>query len=164
MTYKVEWIEVNKYREQKVSLTRSDGSKLLEAKLGREFKGQNITAGQTIEGNEWKSSKNGSIYIFPVKEDEHTAYKDKPVYSPRSPSQSQQIERAIETKNENIGKVMDRKEDAIKLMASQRDAVLIITSRGIQTLDDMEVQKGIIKWRNWFLLDKEFNNPPPFND
>lgn len=75
-----------------------------------------------------------------------------------------QIEKAQDRKNEFIGKTLDRKEESIKLMAAQRDAVLIVVEGLKQTPfpTDEEIKREIIKWRNYFLLDNDFNNPPPF--
>ena len=79
---------------------------------------------------------------------------------------AQQIEKVMEKKSENIGKILDRKEESIRLASAQRDAVLLTTTLIANTpagdIEEKEVRQMVIKWRNWFLLDQEFNNPPPF--
>ena len=148
MTYKIEWIEVNKYGEQKVSLTRPDGSKLLEAKLGKEFKSQNITAGQTIEGNEWKSPKNGSIYIFPVKEEEPTAYQYKPVYPPRSPSQSHPAMEYQKEVTKNVEKAQDNTSHSVRVSSTMRDAVLLAIAQEDPSHENVLEQRKWL-WKHW---------------
>lgn len=166
MKYKVEWIETNKYGDKTASLTDEAGGKLLSVKLGKEFKGQDIMSGHTIEGTEWKSPKNGSIYIFPLKEENPTAYQYKPVSGPRSTPQSDistQVKQAQERTAKGIEKTMDRKEESIRLSSAQRDAVLIVTKIINESWgDDATIKEKIIKWRNWFLLSKDFNDIPPF--
>lgn len=102
----------------------------------------------TQEGQYWNISVDG----------------EKPRSGAGSSFKQAQIEKVMEVKNENIGKVMDRKEESIKLAGAQRDAVLIVTTlmdNAHQYLEE-DIEKLIIKWRNWFLNDKEFNSPPPF--
>lgn len=76
-----------------------------------------------------------------------------------------QIKEVMAQKEESIGKFQDKKEESIRLMAAQRDAVLIVTTMMSQYPEgttESDVKTDIIKWRNWFLNDEDFNNPPPF--
>lgn len=64
---------------------------------------------------------------------------------------------------QNKLKPIDRKEE---LASAQRDAVLITTTIMANYKEEaagMDIKEEIIKWRNWFLNDSEFNNPPPSN-
>lgn len=165
MNYRIEWLENDKYGI-KVFLSREDGSKL-QAVLGKEFNGQDLMAGHTIEGTEWTSPKNGKIYIFPPKEDKHTAYQYKPVYGAKQSPQTA-IKEAMQKKEASIEKFQDSKEQSIKLASCQRDSVLLVVaeinaSRGVaEDWNEKDIKEKIIKWRNWFLLSDEFNNVPPF--
>ena len=76
-----------------------------------------------------------------------------------------QIEKTMDKKNESISKFQTNKEESIKLMSAQRDAVLMVVNtigkNGVEW-ENQDLKQMIIEWRNWFLNDKEFNNPPPF--
>ena len=72
---------------------------------------------------------------------------------------------AAENYIEQLAEVGLSKEEAIALMAAQRDAVLLVTTlinsdtRKPDTEDDLKME--IVKWRNWFLSD-DFKEHPPF--
>lgn len=75
------------------------------------------------------------------------------------------IDKAMDKKNESITKFQGAKEESIKLAGAQRDAVLIVTTmldNHYEGYTETGVKEQIIKWRNWFLLSKEFNDIPPF--
>lgn len=157
MKYKVEWVEVvqegvgkkGPWKKSKMSLTDEAGAKeenvvtFLEVQAGQEITG-------TIETN----------LQYHTREFKKTL--EKPKFMQKS------IEVAMDKKNESIAKFQGNKEESIKLMAAQRDAVLLVVaelnnSKGVtEDFTGERVKQEIIKWRNWFLLDKEFNNPPPF--
>lgn len=119
-----------------------------------------IITGQDVEGELWTSDA-GKHYLFPPKKK-----LDKPNFMKKN------IEDAINLKNDNIGKVMDRKEESIALAGAQRDAVLIATtiwnsitsanSNGNNVSGGMNMKEEIIKWRNWFLSDDFKKDVPPF--
>lgn len=155
MKYKIEWIESDKYGNKKVSVSREDGSKILSAELGKEYKDMEVMAGHEINANEWKSPKNGKIYLFIAKDGETSNG------GARGAFKGKVIEEAQVRKNEFIGKTLDRKEDSIALAGAQRDAVLIVKELLQPEWSDEDIERMIIKWRNWFLSD-EFKNHPPF--
>ena len=78
---------------------------------------------------------------------------------------SKDVEIAQKRTTESVKHAQDRTERSVKLSGAQRDAVLIVRelmgSMGISA--EPEIKDEIIKWRNWFLNDETFNNPPPFN-
>jgi len=74
------------------------------------------------------------------------------------------IEDTMTRKESSIEKSQDRKEDSIRLMAAQRDAVLIVKELLAQrnpSWDTETIKEEIISWRNWFLSD-DFKEHPPF--
>lgn len=159
MKYKIDWMQNDKYGNITASVTREDNTKLLEVILGKEFKDKGIMPGHEIQGKEWVSPKNGKMYLFEEKEGSTGQNK------PSGGYKTQQIEKAMDRKEGSIEKFQDSKEQSIKLAGAQRDAVLIVTTmREMGELSENDIKEEIIKWRNWFLNDKEFNNPPPFND
>ena len=74
---------------------------------------------------------------------------------------SQQIDKVMGRKEESIGRFQDKKEEAIALASAQRDAVLIVTARGLATMSTDDIKSEILTWRNWF-LSAGFTEHPPF--
>lgn len=159
--YKVEWVEVVKegvgergaWKKSKMSLTELEsGQKEENVSTFLE-----VMAGQEIEGN------------VVMNEQYHTKEFKKSLEKPnfmKKPDISKQVETAQKRTEASITKTMDRKEESIKLASAQRDAVLIVSTllggkSGYE--DDNAIKRHIIHWRNWFLNDETFNNPPPFN-
>lgn len=157
--YKIDWLENDKYGNKKVSVSREDGTKLLAAELGKEYKDIEVMAGHEINANEWTSPKNGKVYLF---KEQDTVPGEKPRGGAPGAFKGAQIEKAQDRKNEMIGKTLDRKEESIRLSSAQRDAVLIVKELIEANWSPLDIKQAIIEWRNWFLLDREFNNPPPF--
>lgn len=155
MKYKIEWIEVDKYGNKRVSVTREDGSKLLSAELGKEYKDVDVAAGQDINAKEWQSPKNSKIYLFMDKEPQAG---EKPRGGAYSAFKGQVIAQAQDRKNEMIGKTMDRKDISIKVSSTMRDAVQLAIAEGLPN------EEAIEKWRAWLWLnwDKEDKDFPPF--
>ena len=114
-------------------------------KLGSVF-----LANMTKEGNYWNLSYDGQ---------------EKSSMGQNYPNKTASIAKAMEKKEASIEKFQSSKEESIKLSSAQRDAVLIVKEMmSIGQWDKEEVvKKEIIKWRNWFLLSKDFNEIPPFN-
>lgn len=96
------------------------------------------------------------------------------VYPPRSAKTTQGasfkqklISDVMEKKEASIERFQGNKEESIRLMAAQRDAVLIVTnllpgySNPNTELEDYEdvIRCSIIRWRNWF-LSEDFQSPP----
>lgn len=158
MKYKIDWVETNKYGKQEVAVTGEDGSKILKAELGKEYTTP-VMAGQELFAKDWKSPKNGKVYLFMDKAPIEGETPRKSTYNPKNEA----IKEAQNTKRQDINNSMDRKEEGISLSAAQRDAVLIVTEIYGKTiaLDENNVKEEIIKWRNWFLSD-DFKNHPPF--
>lgn len=150
-----EWYEVN--------LQKTDGT-LIGASLNRTTKKgvpfpnfDTLAVGQEVEGRLWQSQA-GKWYLFPPEQEKSRG-------GANSADKSQVIEKAQDRKNEFIGKTLDRKEESIKLAGAQRDAVLIVVAqinKGETQWTDSSIESEIVKWRNWFLLSDEMNNPPPF--
>lgn len=172
MIYNIRWVEVKNDDWKVVSLvdaaTSGDQSPVdykdisvnRKSKSGELFPNfDDIQAGRDIEGDIWKSPT-GKWYLF--------APKPKKVGGGGGGAFKQaQIKEVMDKKNEFIGKTLDRKEDAIKLASSQRDAVLmvstLINSKHWTTLGENDYKRIIIEWRNWFLLSRDFNDIPPFD-
>lgn len=157
MIYTVKWSELK---------TGRSGNKYTEMQL--EDSEGNITdkvttfdpvmTGGTIEGAIVKNDK--GYLNFKKLEAPDFIKKGNPNYK------TQQIEKAMDKKNESISHFQDKKEESIALAGAQRDAVLIVTTMMTQypkgTIPDIEdIQNDIIEWRNWF-LSEEFRLPPPF--
>lgn len=124
----------------------------------------NIEAGYEIQGT---MTKNDRGYWEIVSE----AYQAPSKYTPRGGAYtkpqsdiSASVKQAQDRTEKSITKVLDRKEESIRLSSAQRDSVLIVTEILKQTPfpTDAEIKKMIVEWRNWFLLSEEMNNPPPF--
>src|SRR6267142_1504507 len=61
--------------------------------------------------------------------------------------------KAMDRKETSINSFQENKEVSIKLSGSMRDAVIIVTARGISDLIPSEIQSEILKWRNWLLAN-----------
>jgi hypothetical protein len=156
MIYKIDWCEVKKEGETNgrkwkitnMTLTDSVGNTYDEVSTF-----DPVIAGQEIDG----FIETKGMYKNFKKSLEKPKFMQKPDIS-------KQVEKAQARTEASIGKTMDRKEESIKLAGAQRDAVLIVTNlfpNGQET--EQEIKEKIIKWRNFFLNDETFNNPPPFN-
>ncbi len=130
------------------------------SKKGVAFPGfDDIKIDSDVQGRLWKSPAN-KWYLFPPDA-------EKPHYGANNANKTAVMEKMMEKKEDSIKKFQNSKEDSIKLMAAQRDAVLIVNTlmakdMGVTWIDS-EIKKEIIDWRNWFLLG-DFNDIPPFED
>lgn len=166
MRYKIEFCEVAKTGESKNgpwTLTKMSLSEVDSGTIVNDVQTfLDVTAGHFLDGtikiNEQYKTKE---FVVDQKPKGNAGYK------------TAQIEKVMEKKEASIEKFQSSKEEGIRLMAAQRDAVLIVTTmmkffvesegdEGREILKPSKIQEEVIRWRNWFLLDKEFNNPPPF--
>lgn len=82
------------------------------------------------------------------------------LYPPRSNAsgtvrRSGGIQAAMEKKTASIEKSMDRKDESIKISSTMRDAVLVVTAKGIQGFSNEEIEAEVSYWREklWFMWD-----------
>jgi hypothetical protein len=166
MIYKVLWVE-NKTTKlgkpmKKLSIEDPFGKKT-DVNIFSFFPHfADIAPGHTVDG---ELEQNGLFWNLKSNE---VADKPKPSFNNSRATIEKSVEKAQERTEKGIEKTMDRKEESIKLASAQRDAVLVATTlmkdriaRGLDLTESM-TQEEIVKWRNWFLNDKDFNSPPPF--
>lgn len=157
---KVEWVENKTTSTGKpmkaLSVTDEKGEKF-NINIFSDFPDYaNIIPGAVIRG-ELKKNDKGYLNIYSETQNKTRGG------APGAFKQAQ-IEKTMEKKEASIEKFQTSKEEAIKLMAAQRDAVLIVNTllQNHSSWDNDDIKNQIVVWRNWFLLDKDFNNPPPF--
>lgn len=160
MKVKIDWL-VRKSPEWIIAtLLQEDGTKLDEVSINKTSKKgepfpnfDGLMPGHEIEGELWTSSA-GKHYLFPpriAKTAQGGAFKSK------------QIEEAQTRKKNDIEHFQTTKEESIRLASAQRDAVIMVaTIFKDQVVTPDHLRSEIINWRNWFLNDQDFNNPPPF--
>lgn len=158
MIYKITWCEVKKtgntngrdWSITEMTLEDPDGNKTEKVSTF-----DPVMNGGTIEGTIVKNDK--GYLNFKKLEAPDFIKRGNPNYK------TDQINKAMDKKNESISHFQDKKEESIALAGAQRDAVLIVTSifKDKNIDSDRELQEEIIKWRNWFLSD-DFRIPPPF--
>ncbi len=114
-----------------------------------------ITVGSSIDGEIRKNQKGyDNLYSNEVKRG----------YAPRSPSQTANIEKAMDRKEASIGKFQDDKDFNIMVSSTMRDAVqLAIAEFGNERVLDT-LEQGITKWRNWLIANWNVDKKdiPPF--
>lgn len=155
---KLDWLEKKDPNWIKATITNEAGAQIKDVSINRISKKgdvfpnfDSLMPGQEIEGVLWQSPK-GPFYLFPPK-----------LAATGNFRASGAISKAMEKKEASIEKFQTNKEESIKLAGAQRDAVMIVTSRdSIKDCTDEHIENEVKRWRNWFLLDEEFNNPPPF--
>lgn len=75
-----------------------------------------------------------------------------PPYDQIKKKPSNDIEKAMERKEQSINRFIDKKEQGMAIMAAGRDACMIVTARlGHGNRPDEEIQADIKKWSKWFL-------------
>ena len=137
--------------EDSTSKTTSEVSVNRKSKKGELFPNfDEIKVDAEIEGELWQSQA-GKFYLFAPK----------PQTSSSGGSKSAFVEKTMARKEESIGRFQDKKEEAIALSSAQRDAVLIVTARGLDAMTVDDIKSEILQWRNWFLSDG-FTEHPPF--
>ena len=102
--------------------------------------------------------------------DQYTLWPLKKQYVPRGNGGSAGMKAAVEAKNTNINKAIDRKEESIKLAGLQRDAVLLVTTFYVEeastyhnTADKEEfIREKIAYWKK--TLDQSYGDGQPFKD
>lgn len=67
---------------------------------------------------------------------------------------SNDIEKAMERKEQSINRFMDKKEQGMAIMSAGRDACMIVTAKlGHKDKTDEEIEKEIKKWSKWFYAE-----------
>lgn len=156
MKYQVIWLE-NKEKLKEVKLKDMYSSEEHDAviwktdKDGKTFPGyEEIINGGEVEGNLWTSPSNGKKTLYPI--------------TPKKTGGSgANVAKAMETKRENIAEAQGRKETAIEMAATARDATLLtvewVRNEAIQSRYPLttEIQSKWLEWRKW--LTGQFGNP-----
>ena len=156
--YTIEWLEMKETstgkRKADATIKGEDGHNQ-DVTIWADFPGfAELNPGATVEGE-----------IKPASDPKY-----KPSLSPaRSPYKAQGggykakvMEDAMVRKETSISKFQDNKEQSIKLISAQRDAVLMVTTfYKDQNLDSTELKEKVVSWRDWFLSEK-FNETLPF--
>ena len=146
MQYRILKLEQKEYEGRKyakASVEALDGT-FLEVSLGDKW-GEALFAlkeGDRIEANAWQNPKNSKWSLYPP-EDRKTPT------GARRPSQSANIERVMEKKEQSIGKFQDNKELSIKISSTMRDAVLLAIEERRGDPDSESLGNLIITWRKW---------------
>ncbi len=161
--YILEFLET-KSPDWKVASIRAEGTEdiITDVSINAKDKGgtpfpnfQNMMTGHTIEGDFWTSDK-GKKYLFPPKPQTSS-----PRAFQRSPSA---ITKAMEKKEESIGKFQDNKEMSIKVSSTLRMAVdtalaFMQNDENTQTFEESVRAWRKFYWMEWNKEDKDF---PPF--
>ena len=75
-----------------------------------------------------------------------------PPYDQIKKKPSNDIEKAMERKEQSINRFIDKKEQGMAIMAAGRDACMIVTAKlQHKLMPDEEIQADIKKWSKWFL-------------
>lgn len=62
------------------------------------------------------------------------------------------IEKAMDRKEQSINRFIDKKEQGMAIMAAGRDACMIVTAKlQHKLMSDEDIEKEIKKWSKWFL-------------
>ena len=168
MKVTLDWTEKKDENWIVASLTRESGDKLTEVSINRTSKKgeafpnfDSLQAGQTIEGQLWQSQA-GKWYLFPpsvAKQGQGGAYK------------AQVIEKAMDKKNEAIGRFQDSKEYSIKVSSTFRAAVDSAIAewqdsrRASISATGASIEKLFEKWRGFYWMNfdvEEGKDYPPF--
>lgn len=153
MKYKIDWIERDSYGNLKASVTREDGSKELNINLGKEFNDKGIMAGHEVYAKEWKSPKNGKLYLFEEKvpTEGRTAHP-----GANSAFKTKLIEEAQQNKAKNIAEAQDRS----AWMWAKNNASMLLQTR-VNGLTEDQIANKVLD-----LATKIYNGEPtePFND
>lgn len=150
MKLKLNWVE-NKSPDWKiVSVIAPDGFETKDVSVNKvSKKGEvfpnfdNLAAGQEVEAVMWKSPSN-KWYLFPPQAE-----------SPRGGAPRGQyggINKAMETKKENIKDFQENKQESIKMSQTLRDAVQLAIAEGKPN------QENILRWRKWLWENFEAND------
>ena len=152
MPLKVNWIEV-KSPDWKIA-TIQDGDKVYESvsinrtsKKGETFPDfDDLQAGRETNGVLWVSPANKNYLFPPVPTPTPGVMGTKPAWSGGG------MKAVMKEKQENIGHSMDRKENAITLAGSMRDATLItIAQMQGKDFTTAEFQAQWLSWRTWLI-------------
>lgn len=165
-TYKIDWLERGTTSTGKVkadaTLIGEDGNKTTVTIWGDFLGFAELMPGGTVEGE-----------ITPSRDPKYKPSLNAPKL-PRSAVtgtyRGKAIEEAQTRKAEQITRFQSDKEESIRLMSAERDAVLIVitfykdrwSSDAVLTneLDNL-IKKKVVEWRDYF-LSHEFNQTLPF--
>ena len=102
-------------------------------------------------GGEIKLEKDGKYWNVadPLKDETKTTNR-----------KSGMITQAQDRKERSISHSQDVKEMAIKTSSTARDATLILTASGIDTLSEIEIKTKWKKWREWLYVNWDLPNYP----
>lgn len=74
-----------------------------------------------------------------------------PPYDQIKKKPSNDIEKAMDRKEQSINRFIDKKEQGMAIMAAGRDACMIVTARLTHVAkSDAEIEADIKKWSKWF--------------
>ena len=172
MKFKIEWLERKETTtgKKKADATIVDEQgKSEDVTIWGDFPNfDNLAPGSEIEGE-----------IKPASDPKYKPSLNAPRTPQKAPGgayKQKMIEDTMIRKETSIAKFQATKEEGIRMMSAQRDAVLLVTTfykdrigndrvlnQGFSE-DEMEsiLKKKIVEWRDWFLLSKDFNDVPPF--
>lgn len=168
-TYKLEWVE--KKGEDWVLASLESGEKDVSinrtSKKGEVFPNfDTLTPGMSVEGELWQSGA-GKWYLFPPRPETNATGANR---GQGGAFKQKMIEDSMNKKNESITRFQGQKEESIKQMSAQRDAVLIVTTFYKDRIGndpilegemDSIIKKKITEYRDWF-LSHEFGETLPF--
>jgi hypothetical protein len=171
MKYTLDWIETKSADWKLASITNEAGMKFTNVSINRvSKKGEtfpnfdNLRAGETIAGEYWETPDKSKSYLYPPRVEKTQGEAYKPNYTPKTGA----ITKAMDRKEANIEKIMDRKEDAYQISGTARDAVLCaIAEFNSYTHEDgirPPLEFLVEKWRKYLWLNywKEDKDFPPF--
>ena len=171
MQYKIQWMENKPTKEGKqrvkASLEEAGGKMITDVTIWGDFPDfENLMIGSFVEGDlvASKDPKYGPN-LYPPRQTSTTA--QTPRYgASRAPSGALE---AAKTTAKSVDKAIERKEDGIKISATQRDAVLCAVAEYQEqrrvSVTGESLEKLYLKWREFFwknyeVSDETFN--PPF--
>lgn len=165
MKYTIEWCEkkTTSTGKQKLDATLKDesGASYDNVTIWGDFPNfSELAPGFTVEGE--------------VVEKQNGQYLNKTLYAPKAPKavgstfKQKMIEDTMAKKEESIRRIQTDKEENIKLMSAQRDAVLLVTTFYTDVAEatpfpDREtfIKAKVVEFRDW-LLSAKFQEHTPF--
>lgn len=159
MIYSIKWCEVKKTgttngRDWTITEMNLEDSEGKTTEKVSTF--EPVMSGGTIEGTIVKNDK-GYLNFKKLEAPDF-------IKQQRKPDISKSVEKAQERTAEGVKIAQERTSWSVKTSATMRDAVMIATARGISGWDKDEIEKAILKWREWLWtnFDVESDQYPPF--
>lgn len=158
MKFTIEWLEMKETstgkRKADATVVSEDG-KNTDVTIWADFPGfTELTPGMSVEAD-----------IKPASDPKYKPSLTAPRSSHKASGggyKARVMEDAMVRKETSISRFQTNKEESIKLMSAQRDAVLIVTTMyDAGAWGEEEMKRQILKWRDWFLSEK-FNETLPF--